>query len=265
MTCGASNGNLAGGGVTRVTTPFGNEVSLESDRDEPNYTLASLGNLLPAGSVFFDQSNRDLNETGFELYRNTSAGGSSQFLDITTPLLESQPARYTRFLRSAFRVTPDDNLQLRCALGVPTLLTDVPDSRIDKSIADFFAITIQNTTTGSVTDTDAFDLDPSTVAFSFDPASGDITIELTLRGPEILDDLTLSNEITELGAYSATGTFDGQGTNFGGVITNSSGAEVGDFAGWFFGPQGAEVAIAFNFEEGSFDNLFRSRGALILR
>jgi len=262
MTCGALNiSNSANGfDLTRATTPFGDEVALQSNRDEPNYTITTLGNLLPAGSIFFDQTDRDLNNMSSEAYFRETASGGPQFLDIDTPTIDGQPAAYMRSLRSAFQVTENNNLQLRCAFGVATPLTDVPDAPIEKSIADFFLITTA-TING---ETATFDFDPSVISFAFDPDNGEVRIDINLRGQEILDGGALSPDVIDFGDIVATGSFDGETTNFGGTITTLGGAQIGDFAGWLFGPQGTEAAIAIRIDP-SADLPLRARGAIFLR
>lgn len=271
MTCGALsadlstavNGVVPSDATTRVVTPFGDEIGLVSVRDEPNYTVTSLGDRIPTGSISFDQSDRDLNQTEFEGYQRNATDGTVQFLIFDTPLIDNQPLLYARYLQATFELTADDLLRIRCGLGVPTLSDDLPNEPIEKAAARFFTLSLAFSPSRTSSQSVGYDLNPSLVAFNFDPAGSAVSIDLTVRGQEILAD-GLSPVVEDLGDFSATGSFDEEVTNFGGIITDNDDVEVGNFEGWFFGPQGAEVAISYIIRQ---DSSFRlnSRGVIFLR
>ncbi|WP_298333222.1 hypothetical protein [uncultured Erythrobacter sp.] len=233
-----------------IITPFGADIPLVSDRDEPNYTFWSQADGLTAFNVSFDQSDRDLNRVSSEIYRRElpGTGGLEAFLRFAPPSVNSQPLIYAQY--ASLRYLTDDNIfvDLRCALGVPTLLTDTPSSVIEYSasgpfeqIGAFIRAEIRENP-GLFTGGVSAAILPAVARF--DPESGEITLNFTVSAQTS----DTSDDVTEIATFSASAVFDGSETNFSGVILDEPGSEVGEFNGWFFGPQGAELAISVNIE-----------------
>jgi len=94
-------------------------------------------------------------------------------------------------------------------------------------------------------------LEESQISVTVTPSTGEVAYTLNLQGQEVTRDpndnsTVISETITPLGTYSGSDNFNGEAQGFLGLNINDSGAVIGDFTGWFFGPQGAEIGIVIS-------------------
>jgi len=155
----------------------------------------------------------------------------------------TQAAEYVRGSRLFFGVQAGQVLDFYCVFGVPTLLSDsVPTSTVNYSAFNAGGFLFANGPAGIA----QFDLTDTTATLSANPANGEVTTRITIRGRQFTPS-GLSPTVTDFGAFDATATVDGTQTSFRGVLENSSINVLSmAFTGWFFGPQGREAGFAFN-------------------
>jgi len=237
-----------------ITSPFGPDVLLISDRDEPNYSFSSDVDYISPFSVSFDQSDRNLDFPDSETYQRLDPGPLPEFFRTATPLVASQPLRYAQY--GTLRYYSDDRtyVDLRCAFGVRTFLDDIP---VEASLYEASETNLRVQLNGP------FDASlgamESNIALTFSPDDQNINFIFELRS-------ALDNEVLDLGIYGGTGSLDNGRTNFGGIIVDASDNQVGEFNGWFFGPGGTEMAISVTIEETLPDNsLVIATGVIFLR
>jgi hypothetical protein len=137
-----------------------------------------------------------------------------------------------------------------CVFGIATELDDtLPSTTIT------FSSLLSNNGTASVRlgndPLRFFDLDDSILTFTADPATGDLSFTLELQGQEVTPDPNggppiVSDTVTPLGSFSGNASISGDVQGFEGTTANSTGLAAGEFTGWFFGPQGAELGLAVN-------------------
>lgn len=201
----------------------------------------------------FDPSNISSQQDGeFVVYRREfSLNGRdvAEFFAILTPQFQGGTAQYVRGGDAIlFGVNNQQQAFYRCVFGVPTELDDeLPTSSIvfNASLDANGNATVTNGADPAV----QYNLDVSDLELTADPASGEIQVTLNVRGREITrdpntGDVTVSDTETELGTFSGTTAITGDVQGFEGVLTDSNGLFVGEYSGWFFGPQGAEIGVA---------------------
>jgi hypothetical protein len=178
--------------------------------------------------------------------RPDGSGFNSRFLLGNKPI----PGITREYVRNfVFIVRPrpsDPSSTYYCTYGVPTLLTDaLPTSTITYTS---FTV-IGNAVTTVQGQLASFDLSESVVTLSANPATFQVSTQITFVGRQILGVGILSDTRTPLGTASGVTTLENNTQNFGGglqgnfVVVGQSG-----FGGWFFGPQGREAGYGFGID-----------------
>ncbi len=179
------------------------------------------------------------------LYTRASAvaGAPPDRFAIVARPFGTQAAEYVRGSRLFYAVQAGQLLDFYCVFGVPTLLTDsLPTTTITYSAFNAGGTVFANGPAGIA----QFDLSDTTATLSANPANGEVTTRLTIRGRQFTPS-GLSTTVTDFGAFDATATVDGTQTTYRGVLENPSVNVLSmNFTGWFFGPQGREAGFAFN-------------------
>lgn len=222
-----------------IISPFGNDITLVSDRDEPNYTFSSNADFLSAFVLSFDQTDRNLSITDGEAYQRDGSTGLPLFLRTVAPLVDSQPLIYAQYGTLRYDSNDLTRVDLRCAFGVPTLATDLPSAA---TVYDGAQVNFRVEVSGPDGRITAAE-NPSFIT-TFDPEMREINLVLQFESA-IGDNLDV---ILDLGPFAGTDIIEDGETNFGGSIIDESDNVIGEFNGWFFGPQGAELAISVNIE-----------------
>lgn len=178
--------------------------------------------------------------------RPDGSGFNNRFLLANKPV-QGITREYVR--NFVFVVRPrasDPSVTYYCTYGVPTLLTDpLPTSTITYSsftvVGNAFTI-VQGQPT-------SFDLGESVVTLSANPATFQVSTQITFVGRQILGAGVLSDTRTQLGTASGTATLEANTQNFGGLLEGNF-VRVGEsaFGGWFFGPQGREAGYGFGIQ-----------------
>lgn len=245
-TCaGSTNVNTTVQSITAA--PFGRGVTIVSDRAVPTYDISSDGaGLLGPFQVSFTQADRDSAITSSEAYRKTNPTGPSSLFSTFTPLLAGSTYQYAKFAQI---VTPVQNnlTSLFCAYGVPTLLTDRPATSVTYSsnLVAGTLVVIENVGAGPRSD---YAISSSATTLSANPTTGQINVTVNLKG-RLRTGSTTSTDVTDFGTYTGQVTIDGTTQSYDGLLSDPSGAVVGTFGGWFFGPQGREAAFSFNVQQ----------------
>jgi hypothetical protein len=173
-------------------------------------------------------------------YSRLVNGAPERFAIVSRPF-GTQPAEYVRGSSVTFPAGGGIE-DYFCVFGVPTLATDpLPSSTITFTQFNVGGRAIRVTPAGGA----IFDLRDSTVTLSANPATLQVTTQITLVGREFVNG-TPSATLTQFGTYSSTGAINSR-PSFAGALA-SAGQTVIDsnFSGWFFGPQGREAGYAFN-------------------
>ncbi len=173
-------------------------------------------------------------------YSRTTNGLPERFAIVSRPF-GTQPAEYVRGSSVTYPTgsSVDDYF---CVFGVPTLATDpLPTGTVTYTQFNVGGRAIRATAAGGA----IFDLRDSTVTLSANPATLQVTTQITLAGRELVNG-TPSATLTQFGTFTSTGAVNAR-PSYAGTLT-SPGQTVVDanFAGWFFGPQGREAGYAFN-------------------
>ena len=247
--------------------PFGNTVAIQSDRSGPSYavTVDNIG-FDGARSLNFNPADLDASSTETnQRYLVVDDTGRTQRFSVSVPRVGETSLEYTR-LASLFSPSENGFVNLICAFGVPTVTSDVPSSSVNYVASSTAAIlrVVQNASGGggSVAQYSAV----PTVAEGFaDPATGNIRFTIDLKGYEFVGG-TRSDVVTDIGTYSGETTIDGSETSFSDLVVNSDNVVVGNFGGWFFGPQGRTMAVSFSISDRRADDSeVVSAGVLFLR
>ncbi len=184
--------------------------------------------------------------------------GDERF-SISTPQLTVGSVNYARTARQLTLVDGAGGTPFyRCVFGVPTRLDDpLPSTEFSFGQAmDHFGYM-------AVTDNDlilrTYQPDASTSDIEVDPDARTISIRFEVAGPEITRDpntgtVTIASTNTLIETYRGTATYEDDVQGFTGELfladQNPANAEaVGTFSGAFFGPQGEEIAIAYQVTE----------------
>ena len=237
------------------TTNFPNDFTLNFEAATETWTFAGPS---PAGILDNSFGPNDIitEEPGvFTFYsRDNGQGlGGNPFNDIFflgTPQFNGGTAQFVRVAEFATAISgasiPDTH---QCVFGIPTALDDpLPQQTLNfgpRLDALGSALLLNATITG-------FRLENSELVLTADPTTGEIEFTLTLLARETIPDPngglpTVSDTQTSFGTFTGTTAIDGSAqTFFGGVVGDNSVGVVGEFTGWFFGPQGTEIGIAMN-------------------
>lgn len=176
-------------------------------------------------------------------YRRVDANGFPTRFQITQTVLGSTLSEYARVVRTLAR--PGSGVSdWACALGVPTLLTDRPSASI--TYTDFAIIgTVFSQAYGG---TGQYDISESTATLTANPTNGQIRVTITLVGRAFLAGGGLSDTRTQFGQFGGDAGIDGSVQSFGAPLNRLPDNSVGgDFSGWFFGPQGREAGVSFQY------------------
>ncbi|MBX7540242.1 hypothetical protein [Qipengyuania sphaerica] len=247
--------------------PFGNTVAIQSDRSGPSYdiTVANIG-FAGERSLSFTPENLESSSTATsQRYSFVDGTGRTQRYSIFVPRVSDTDLEYTR-LASLFSPSDTGFINLICALGVPTVLTDVPASSVNFVTSSTAAILriVQNAGSGGGP-TVQYSAVP-TIAEGFgDPATGTVRFSIDLKGYEFVGGMR-SDVVTDIGRYTGETTIDGSETNFSGLVVNAENVVVGEFGGWYFGPQGRTMAVSYTVtDRRPDDSEVFSAGVLLLR
>lgn len=236
-------------------TPFGNAITLQSNRDPVTYTVTSSGINADYDTLnlSFAQADRKAGTpTGIEVYEKAAAGGNIDRLTTLSPAVRAGATlEYTRFAQLETR-TAAYPVNLYCVYGVPTQPGDKQTATAETTTSYFFGniTTIASSGTGVVR---TYDIPFSTSRFTLNPTTGAITIGLAIKGRLIENGVT-SGTITEFGTFTATGTVADTAQAFDVQLLDSNSAARGRAAGWFFGPQRREVGYAISITTRTADN-----------
>lgn len=248
--------------------PFGNTVSIQSNRTGPTYDVA-VENIGFDGfrALSFTQANRDPASTpASERYSFVDGSGRTQRLSVFVPRVNETDLEYTR-IASLFSPSDNGSINLICALGVPTILSDTPSASVNYVASTNAAIlrVVQNASTSGAGPVAQYSATPTLATGFGDPATGEVRFTIDLKGYEIVGG-TRSDVVTDIGQYSGATTIDGSETSFSGLVVNSENAVVGNFGGWYFGPQGRTMAVSYSVtDRRADDSEVVSAGILLLR
>lgn len=247
--------------------PFGDTVRIRSDRSGPTYDVevANIG-FQGGRSLNFTQAHLDPSSTATsERYNYDDFDGRTQRLTISVPRVNDAELEYVR-IAAISSPGPSGFDFLLCAFGVPTDLKDIPSSSVNYVSSSTAAILrlreIGYLSSSPVKQYSAV----NTTATGFgDPATGVVRFSIDLKGNEI-NGGTTSEVVTNLGSYSGETSIDGTETSFSGVVVNADNVVVGDFGGWYFGPQGRTMAVSYSIQDRRADDSeVISAGLLFLR
>lgn len=176
-------------------------------------------------------------------YRKDNADGTTERFYLGSRPLGSSPPDYLRTSLLTYRIGTGAPEFRYCVFGVPTQLTDpLPASTITFANAAIGGTGFVNATTSIA----QYDLGESTVTVSADPATGEIPVILRLVGRQFTPS-GLSDTRTPLGEYRGTAIVDPSVQSYNDAFTDADRVLLGgNFAGWFFGPQGAEIGFAYS-------------------
>jgi hypothetical protein len=234
--------------------PFGPDLSFFRRQGGISYTASTQTYSIFAPnnvSDTFGPAHRDFSApaTSIAFAKPSRAAGTSRFA-INLP---SGAGAVHDFSRSAVFDTdgaPTSGTQIRtigyCTLGVPTLVTDIPNTMI----VNFTRFAIQG---------DAFDrrsgsletlrLDTSLATMTVDVSAGVFVSVVRLIGT------SASGAVRELGIYTVQGALDAETGGFSGSGSRdgppSPGAASLAISGGFYGPQGKEFGYAFRLSQNS--------------
>lgn len=222
-------------------TPFGEGATIVSDRSGPSYDITSDGTGLPPFSVSFTQADRDTSRS-FESYNRVSANNFTERFVTFPPAVNSVELEYTRF-GQVIAETSGGFVNLFCAYGVPTELSDVPATTKSYSQSRFYGTVtiIENAGSGPAS---SYSISSSTATASANPTTGEVRITMDLKG-RLNTPSGPSTVVTDLGTFTGVDTIDGTVQRFGGTLVDQRNFVSGTFGGWFFGPQGGTLASSF--------------------
>ncbi|MEL7190484.1 MAG: hypothetical protein AAGK17_13100 [Pseudomonadota bacterium] len=190
-------------------------------------------------TLYFRDSGQTVNGNPFN---NVFAFGTPQF--------NGGSAEYVRLAElitiPAGQTVPSS---FQCALGIPTEL----DDPLPQTVLNFGASLGANGTATRLAGTDftIFSAADSVLSLTADPTNGSIDFTIDVRGRESTPNPAgglpiLSDTVEDLASFSGSTSIDGSVQSFSGLTANDQGLFAGEFSGWFFGPQGAEIGIAIN-------------------
>ncbi len=175
------------------------------------------------------------------LYTRDVNGFPTRFSIVSRPF-GTQAAEYVRGAALTYR-TGGGVEDYFCVFGVPTLTTDpLPTSTITYTQFNIGGFAVRNS---NATGVSVFDLRESTVTLSANPATGQVTTQITLVGREFVAGVPAAT-VTQLGTFNSTGTVNNRPSYSGDLTSPGQVVPASRFAGWFFGPQGREAGYAFN-------------------
>lgn len=214
-----------------LATAFGDGLSFAYDPGAKSYQITGDGQDLTFTSdniVFEDDNGRR--------YEKPNATSGLDYLSVYNPGFTVSPTEYGRF-GFVQTLRPDGQVDVyRCVFGVTTLLTD-PLPSGTKTYSQMFSVANLNVV--SPAGTQAYNGGASLVSFSANPSTGAITLSIEVKGSS-------GGATTDFFTVTGDTSIDGSTENFSGLLVDGSSTVVGQFGGWFFGPSGEEVGIAWS-------------------
>ncbi|QDH35214.1 hypothetical protein [Porphyrobacter sp. YT40] len=251
-TCAGTTFTISSGLVTAAATPFGAGVTIGSNRDVPNYAITTDGaGLFGTFQQNWAPADRDPAITTAEAYSRVNANNFTERFLTLSPLLGTSTYQYARFGQIITQVN-GDRVSLYCGFGVPTLLTDRPNTSVtftNNFTAGDLSVT-QNLGGGPRSD---YVISSSQITLTGNPSTGAITVRVDLKG-RLRTPTGTSDTVTDLGVFTGQVSIDGTTQSFSGTLVDASNGSSGQFGGWFFGPQGREAVVSFNIVNRRADN-----------
>lgn len=222
-------------------TAFGTDATIAVREADESYRFVFDG----VGATFLPGDRRENapeENIAFQIIDNE---GRSTSLSIFPPQISGERADYVRFLNFNGRDGADNLVEIHCITGVPTELADSrpsgPVTALDLGVVGSALVQPSNEP-----GTRTMNLGPSVISLTADAATGEISGTIDLKGRRMVNGMT---EVLDLETYTFVAMIDGTEQTFKGQIGDSQNTQVGEFAGWFFGPQGIEVGFAFTISD----------------
>ena len=181
--------------------------------------------------------------TSAEAYRKPNASGFIERFSTFSPLFNGGTYQYARFGQINTQINAD-SISLFCGYGVPTLLTDRPSAAATYAsnfVPGALAV-IENIGAGPRSD---YAISSTKVTMTTNPANGQIRVTIELKG-RLRTGSTTATTDTDLGTFTGEVSIDGTEQSFDDRLRDTGSNPAGQFAGWFFGPQGREAVVSFN-------------------
>jgi len=249
-------------------TPFavggmavGTGVKIVSDRSAPTYDVSSDGTgLFATFATSFTQADRDTSVSG-EAYKKVVPSGFTErfsIFPITQNGAELEHLRVASFIAQ----NGQGYTSQICALGVPTISTDVPASIVTYANVAILgnAYVVENAGAGPISN---YRIGKSTVTLKANPTNGRLDFTLNLKG-QLVTQGAVSDTFTDIGTFSGNTTFDGTEPGYTDLIVNSDNVVAGNFGGGFFGPQGKTAAVSVGMQTRRADDSDVLLGALFI-
>ena len=220
-----------------LSTEFGDGLTFESTPAEKKYVVK--GQQIDLTFTADLITNEDAAGRSYQL---DNPGTPPHFLSVYSPAVGATGTKYARFAYVGTNISDTERTLNRCVIGVTTELEDqLPNGFLKyEQLFGVSSISVVDVNGG----VEYYRTATSTYFFRADPSTGEIQFKVTLRGESVSDG-------TErfFGSFTGTTTIDGTEKNFSGKIVNGANELVGNFGGWFFGPQGEEMAMAWSLNE----------------
>ncbi|WP_271438896.1 hypothetical protein [Pontixanthobacter luteolus] len=217
-----------------AATSFGDGLTYIFDESADTYSItASNLNLTFAPA---DLASEDAQ--GFRYEKANANGGQPDTFIVFNPGITVQPTDYARVSRVITAAANGSQEDYRCVFGVPTELEDsLPAGTVSYSQYFTTGTAFLEEVGGNLR---AFNLRSTELSFAANPSNGAVDFTLTVKGTE-----SGTATVSELATFSGSTSIDGTNQSFDGLLADGNNVATGSFGGWFFGPQGAEIAFAW--------------------
>ena len=209
------------------------------------FTPAMIQTNPPANTVYYLKSNAD---------------GSAERLYVGNFPIGTTTPEYMRGTLLNYRVNAGPPEWRYCVFGVPTTLADTRPTSTVSYTTKVNSIGFL----GSTSSLAQYDLSESTATISANPTTGEIRVSVTLVGRQFTP-TGLSDTRVPFGTFSGTATINGTTQSFVDALRDSPDRAIqgGNFSGWFFGPQGIEIGLAFTVRgNDSSGNVYSATGTI---
>jgi hypothetical protein len=193
-------------------------------------------------------------------YLKNSPDGSAERLYIGNFPIGTTSPEYMRGSLLNYRVNAGPPEWRYCIFGVPTTLADTRPTTTVTYNTRVNSIGFLATATTLA----QYDLSESTATVSANPTTGEIPVSVTLIGRQFTP-TGLSDTRVAFGTFSGTATINGTVQSFVDALRDSPDRAIqgGNFGGWFFGPQGTEIGMAFTVKgNDSGGNVYTATGTI---